>query len=234
MINACKPAEGEKKSDVSLTEQIRKERMAHEQKVYAEAMKAGDSYAALHAAYSLLADDSAHAVQHLDTIVSLYASLSLIEPAFKTADRILAIDPQNDRMLDIKAAGEIAKGNGVEVIKKYRALYDKTNDLNYLFKVGQVQVQVSDPKDLKNTISEFENHPKLSTDSVDSQVGTGIKKQKVTAKAALVYLRGLEAVRAQNYALAKKHMGEALKLQPDFFMAKQFLEDLNRPVQPRQ
>src|SRR5687768_3320040 len=110
LVAACKPAQEEKKIDGSgsITEQIRTERIAHEQKVYAEAMKAGDSYAALHAAYSLLADDTPNTLKHLDTIVSLYANLGLIEPAFKTADRILAIDPDNDRMMDVKSGGEIA------------------------------------------------------------------------------------------------------------------------------
>jgi hypothetical protein len=229
----CREQGAEKKDNgVSLKEQMRKDRIVHNQKVYSEAMNAGDTYSALTAAYSLLVDDSANAKRHLDTIVNLYAKLDLGAPASKIADRILALDPKDERMIDLKATADLAQGKDKEVIQRYENLFAQTNEPKYLVKMAQVYVTTGDMKNLKKTIDRVEKHPGLETATVEVPSGSGLELQKIPGKIALVYLKGLEAARGQNFTLAKKYLNEALQQQPDFFMARQILDDLNRPIKP--
>jgi tetratricopeptide (TPR) repeat protein len=220
------------KSGDSFEEQVRKERIKHEEKVYAEAMKAGDIYTALHSSYSLLVDDTANTVKHLDTIVTLYVKLQLAEPALKIADRILAINPNDEKMLDLKASGDLGLGKTDEVIKKYRAQYDETKDLKSLFKLAQVYIQVGETKKLKSAIKEFEAHPDFATAELDLPSNVGLATQKVPAAAAVLYLKALDAAMGRNLTLAKKYVNEALAKKSDFFLAKQILEGLNQQGPP--
>jgi tetratricopeptide (TPR) repeat protein len=208
---------------------IRKERIAHNQKIFDEASAYGDSYVALNATYNLLADDSANSAKYLDTISALYVRLSLVGPAMKVAEKILEKDPTNEKMLDLKANAQMSMGNTNEAMNINRKLYEKDKKLKYLFQIASVQLNSRNFKDLDATISQIEKHPDLSKDSLEVPTDVPGQVQKVPCRAAVAYLRGVVAGEKQNFPEAKKKFKQAVSIYPQFVMAKRYLEMLNNP-----
>ena len=120
--------------------------LALNKKIFNNAIRNKDKFSAIYAANSIIAMDSASAGIYFDTLASLYLDMRMIDAAGQIANKVLAKDPNNKKMLEIKAAGMIASGdlNGAVTINK--KLYDQTHSLKYLFEEKYV-----DFKTLKNS-----------------------------------------------------------------------------------
>ncbi|MGZ5304554.1 MAG: hypothetical protein ACXWDO_10610 [Bacteroidia bacterium] len=213
--------------DKSTIDAIRKERMSHNQRIFNEASANGDDYVALNATYAMMADDSANTSKYLDTISALYVRLNLVGPAMKVADKILAIDPDNEKMLDLRANAQMSMGNTAEAMNLNRKLYEKEKKLKYLFQIASVQLSSRNFKDLEATLAQIDKHPDLNTDSLEVPTDVPGQLQKVPSKAAVAYVRGVVAGEKQNFPEAKRKFKQALGIFPKFTMAQKYLEMIN-------
>lgn len=211
-------------NDKTANDAYRKERIAHNQRIYKEAASNGDDYVALNATYALMADDTANSAKYLDTISAIYVRLNLVTPAMKVADKILERDPDNEKMLDLRANAQMSMGNTAEAMNINRKLYEKDKKLKYLFQIASVQLSSRNFKDLEATLAQIDKHPDLNTDSLEVPTDVPGQLQKVPSKAAIAYVRGVVAGEKQNFPEAKKKFKQAIAIYPKFTMAQKYLE----------
>ncbi|RYD80825.1 MAG: hypothetical protein EOP53_07510 [Sphingobacteriales bacterium] len=221
--------DGANTKTVSAGDEIRKERLAFNQRIFNEASANGDAYVALNATYAMLADDTGNTSKYLDTLSALYVRLNLVGPAMKVADKILVRDPDNEKMLDLRANAQMSMGNTGEAMNINRKLYEKDKKLKYLFQIASVQLSSRSFKDLEATLSQIEKHPDLNTDSLEVPTDQPGQVQKVPSKAAVAYVRGVVAGEKQNFPEAKRKFKQAVSIFPRFTMAQKYLEMLNNP-----
>jgi tetratricopeptide (TPR) repeat protein len=225
-FTACNSNNGSgayEKNSGKLEDQVRKERIEHSKKVFDKALKAGDNITELNMAYSLMVDDSANALKYMDTAAAIYERVNMIPPALKMADMILAKDPTNEKMLELKSMGSANKGNHQEAIDINRKLYEREHKVKYLFNVASVQIDQKDWKSLEGTLKEIESSPNIDKDSFTTTDPNTGSVQMVPNRAALAYIRGLEAGEKKDFAGAMRYFGQSLKIYPDFIMAKRYI-----------
>lgn len=222
------------KNSGKLEDQIRKERIEHTRKIFDKAIKVGDNYTELNMAYSLMVDDSANALKYMDTAAAIYERVNLIRPALKMADMILAKDPTNEKMLELKSVGSASSGNGKEAISINRKLYEREHKVKYLFNIASVQLGEKNWKDLEATLKEAENSPNIDKDSFEVSDPTTGSVQLVPNRAALCYVRGLEAGQRNDIQGAMRQFGQCLKIYPNFTMAKRYIMAIQQAAQQQQ
>ncbi len=203
------------------------ERLAYNTRIYKEAAANGDDYVALNATYAMMADDTANTKKYLDTISAIYVRLNMVGPAMKVADKILANDPDNEKMLDLRANAQMSMGNTNEAMNINRKLYEKDKKLKYLFQIASVQLSSRNFKDLEATLAQIDKHPDIDKDSLDVPTDVPGQIQKVPSRAAVAYVRGVVAGEKQNFAESKKKFKQAVSIYPKFNMAQKYLEMIN-------
>lgn len=211
------------KNSGKLEDQIRKERIEHSKLVFDKALKVGDNITELSMAYSLMVDDSANALKYMDTAAAIYERVNMMPPALKMADMILAKDPTNEKMLELKSVGSASKGNGKEAIDINRKLYEREHKVKYLFNIASVQLGEKNWPALEATLKEAENSPNIDKDSFEVSDPTTGAVQMVPNRAALSYVRGLEAGQKNDIGGAMRQFGQCLKIYPNFTMAKRYI-----------
>jgi tetratricopeptide (TPR) repeat protein len=216
--------------------ELDKAMLEHDKKVFAQAIKYDDPYTALYAAHSIIAHDSSYKDQYLDTIAGLYVSLNLPQQSMKIADEVLKLNPENEKMMEIKVSGYMAEGKVDEALAINKKLYDKSKKLKFLFQNAYMQIQMGKLKDAYAIMKQVEAHPNYGTDSVEFQGDAPGQMQKVPVKAANIYLKGYLDIQNQKYPEALQKFKTALNIYPKFFMAKKnmtLLEEGMRTPQPR-
>jgi tetratricopeptide (TPR) repeat protein len=202
----------------------RQERISHYQKVYKEALKAGDPYTQLIATYNLMADDSGKQRPYIDSLSSLYARLNMAGPAMKMADRVLALDPRNKLALEIKAGASVGVGKAADAISTNRKLYQQTKDVKYLFAIAEMQLQSQDLNGLDKTVNQIAAVPNLSKQYLEMQSQQPGQTQKIPGNAVLEYLKGIIALAKNEKAMAEIHLHKAVQISPKFAMAQGYLD----------
>ena len=199
------------------------ERIAYNKRIYNEALLNNDAYTQILAVYGLMADDTANNKTYMDSLASLYIHLNMAEPAAKLSERILAKYPNNKKALELKS---ILSRKPEDALNASRRLYEQTKDLKYLFQIATVQLGEGKKTDFNRTMQDIEKSPKLDKQTIDMPVDEAGHLQKVPARAVLTYMKGLAAIKEQDYLTAENMLQNALRIYPDFIMAKYYLENI--------
>ena len=198
------------------------ERIAYNKRIYKEALANSDAYTQLSAVYGLMADDTVNRKAYLDTLASLYSRLSMAEPAAKLSERILAADPSNKKALELKS---MLSRKPEDALNAARRLYEQTKDVKYLFQIAQMQLEAGKVKDYDKTIETLEKNPKLDKETIPMQTGQG-GTQEVPARAVLTYMKAMPSIQEKDYVTAENMLRNALRIYPDFVMAKYYLDNI--------
>lgn len=193
--------------------------------IYAKAVEYGDLNTAIGAAHNILAISPAD-YHFMDSLVNLYYEAGNLVAAINVGNDILAAAPQNVAVREMVANSQMELGLSGEAIQNYQDLYTRTSNLVYLYTIAITQFEMKNYTESGATVEKLltaeGNLTKISIAAADGSV------QAIPIKAAAYNIKGAIAVEVNNPTIAKQNFEEALRLAPEFALAKQNLAALGK------
>lgn len=202
------------------------------EKVFREALKFGDLVVAKSALYEMIALKPAEKTLK-DSLALVYINLGQPQQAILLTRDILAENPTNLGMLEVKAIAQQSIGMSKEALADYENLYGKQKNIFHLYQIATLQYDLKRIAECNSSIDQLLNSP--DADKKEMAIGVGGNRgeqQKVFLKAAALNIKGVLAMDLNEIAIAKTCFDEALKLNPDFVLAKNNAEFLQKKSQP--
>ncbi len=195
-----------------------------EKKIIKKAKKIGDPSAASSSIYRLIALEGENST-YKDSLAYIYFSSRQYAPCFMIASEVLEREPKHIEMLEMKAISLESLGALNKASEAYNELFKITKINFHGYSVAKLQYSIKKYEDALKTIQEIE---KLN-DTGKFKITFNINQkhtQQVELLAAIVYLKGLTATELDQKELAKTSFEKAIKIQPDFILAKEKLESI--------
>lgn len=192
--------------------------------IYSRALKYNDIPVATNALYNLCIMESQNdsllfslGYMYFDNQKYLSAALTLTD--------VLMLNPGNVPALEMKALSLEQIGAKDKALEDYESLYLKTNNINFLYKMAVFQYDLQRLKEAKTNIDIM-----LSNREADSIKyyfpNKENEQQEVVMRASLHNLKGMVAEAEGKTDEAKKQFAIALEIDPEFYMARNNLDEL--------
>lgn len=229
-IAGVRPSKGDARSETSTPETAQSPKAAASdahKKVYELAIKYTDMAAAVNAVYYILAqnpDDMAWK----DTLAGLYFSMQAFPQALQLSAEVLAKQPDNRRMLELQAIAFQAVGDAKSSLEMYEKLHKLTRSLYHLYQIAVLQYSLKRVGECETSLEQIISAPEAQTETISITAGTNARpiRQEVKLKAAALNVKGVLVKDKGDKAGAKKLFDEALKIEPEFELAKNNIDEL--------
>jgi len=194
--------------------------------IYNRALKYNDVPVATNALYNLCIMESqndsllfALGYMYFDNQKYLSAALTLTD--------VLMLNSGNVSALEMKALSLEQIGAKDKALEDYETLYLKTNNINFLYKMAVFQYDLQRLKEAKTNIDIMLTNKEA--DSIKYYFpNKENEQQEVVMRASLHNLKGMVAKSEGNNEEAKKQFAIALEIDPEFFIARNNLEELQK------
>ncbi len=200
------------------------EAIALEKQIVKMAKNVGDPNVATLSMYKLIALEGENST-YKDSLAYVYFSSRRYAPCFMLATEVLKRDPNHKEMLELKAVSLESLGALDKAAEAYKQLFAKTNNNFHGYNLAKLQYSTKKYDESLKTLQKVE---KLN-DSGKFKVTFSINQNhtmQVELLAAIYYLKGLDAIELNQKPLAKASFEKAIKIQPDFILAKDNLDKL--------
>jgi len=192
---------------------------------YQRAMRYNDRAEAKSALYKLVAlepqnDSLLVNLAYMYLEVRQYASSVLI------CMDALAINPENTGALEIIAVSYENLGLKDKALDNFEKLYLETDDFQTLYRMAFLQYDLEKYLQCSTNIDILMQAPQAAEATASYTFEE--EEKEFPIKVALINLKGLVNLAQGNNDLAKQNFEEALQLAPDFILAQQNLDDLNK------
>jgi tetratricopeptide (TPR) repeat protein len=161
-----------------------------------------------------------------DSLAYLYYSGRQYAQCYLVSEEILKKSPNKVQILEIQAASLETLGAYDKALARYEKLFTLKQDNYHGYSLANLQYRAKKYNEALITIQKTE---KLN-DTGDFMVTYPINKthsQKVELMAAIQYLKGLISIELDRKEMAKISLQKAIKIHPDFVLAKEKLEEVN-------
>lgn len=185
--------------------------------IYKQSLNYGDYNTAIYAAYQIMELD-ASATGFRDTLAYLYFNKGSYVQALLIGNEIVAADESNAGILEVVALSQQNLGLAKDALSSYEKLNRLQPDIYNLYTIATLQFALKRYGECSTTIdallqSEGNTQPIKITDNNG-------QSQEVPLKAAALNMLGVMALEMQQTEVAVKSFQEALKVAPDFALAK--------------
>lgn len=191
--------------------------------IYQNALKFNDMSVAKNALYNLRALDPADN-SLLDSLAYLYYDYQQHASSLLVTREILARNPNNLAALEINAVSFENLGLYDQALTAYESLYLKHDSPYTLYKIGLLQLDLKRHTESKTSLDILLKKPDI--DSLNVVVNENNQQKQIPMRAALLNFQGINNLELGEKEAAKQNFEEALKLVPDYVMAKENLEKL--------
>jgi tetratricopeptide (TPR) repeat protein len=193
--------------------------------IYQRAMKYNDLNAAISALYNIcILEPQNDSI--LFGLAYIYFDNQKYLSATLTLNDVVLLNPDNLQALELKALSLENIGALDKSLEDYESLYLKSNNINFLYKMAIFQYELSRFKEARTNLDIL-----LSKKEADElrvyYPGENDQQQEILMRASLHNLKGLIAKEEGNITEAKKQMGIALEVEPDFYQARKNLSELS-------
>ncbi len=192
--------------------------------VYQNGLKYNDIAVAKNALYNMMALAPTN-TSLLDSLAYLYFDYQQYASSLLVSRDILARNPNNLPALEISAISYESLGVYQQALSAYESLYLKLDNPYTLYKIATLQFDLGRHTESKTSIDIL-----LKTTEIDSLNVTineqNNQQKQIPMKAVLLAIQGLNNIELNNKETAKQNFQDALKLAPDYTMAKENLEKL--------
>jgi len=196
-----------------------------EKEVLKKAKKIGDPSVASSSIYRLIALEGENST-YKDSLAYIYFSSRRYAPCFMITTEVLQRDPKHIEMLEMKGISLESLGAFEKATEAYKQLFAISKNNFHGYTIAKLQYSTKKYDEAFKTIQDIE---KLN-DTGEYKVTYAINQkhnQQVELLAAISYLKGLIAIELNKKVEAKSSFEKAIKIQPDFVLAKEKLESLN-------
>lgn len=196
-------------------------------KVYRQAVELGDFITAINCINHILATDSTHK-EYWDTLANLYYTSRMYMPALKTCQKWVSKYGYTTNILRIKGSSYEIIGEVDSARETYDKLYlMEQNRPAWLFKTALMHLQSGNQEGLRQ-MEEVRNAKNIKSDSVELFWQEQNYMQYVKLEAAIHWYDAFLAMQQRNIAKAKDGLIKAVKTDPNFAMARYYLENFEK------
>lgn len=210
---------------------------AMKEKVFRAALKVNDLQVAKAALFEMLALKPENKSLK-DSLAFIYINLGQAPQAILLAREILETDPNNQPILEVKALAEQSLGMSKEALTTYETLFPKSKNVYHLYQIATLQYELKRMAECNTTVDQILGTSEVEKKEVTMPTTVRGQQQNVSLKAAALNIKGVLAMDLNENAFAKAMLEEALKISPEFALAKNNLEVVNKKLQannaPRQ
>jgi tetratricopeptide (TPR) repeat protein len=196
-----------------------------EKEIIQNAKLMGDPSVATYSMYKLIVLEGANST-YKDSLTYIYFSSRKYGSCFLMANEVLKRDPKNQPILELKAISLESLGAIDKSLEAYAELFTLSNNNYHGYSLAKLQLAMKQNDKAYATINEVEG----LNDSGNYKVTFNINQthtQQVELLAAIPYLKGVIEEVLEKPTEAKLSYNKALKIQPDFVIAKEKLDLLN-------
>lgn len=197
-----------------------------QQKIFEMALKYNDIDEAKHALYKMIVLNPTNNSLK-DSLAVLYFKLGFFTQCILASTDIVKNNPDNVTILQLKAISEISLGFIKDAIDDYEKLYKLSKNVLHLYQLALLQYQLKRFVECNLSIEQLFAHPETDKQTINITTEKG-SRQIVPLKAAVWNLKGVVFMDMNENDKTKKYFSEALKIFPDFELAKgnlKFLEN---------
>jgi tetratricopeptide (TPR) repeat protein len=197
----------------------KKDLLQIEKNVYNNAVKNYDINAAKNSVYRIIELEGAEST-YLDTLAFIYFNEKSYLSCLKVSERILKKEEKLP-ILELKAISLENLQAYKDAINVYEKIYAQKKEPYIAYKLASLQQKIKRSAEAYATLKSAE---KLTFPEKAFITFPGAKKneiQNVPFKAAFYDLLAMTSYDLHNYEMASKYFDEALKIYPDFYVAKQ-------------
>lgn len=199
--------------------------VAFEQQKMRQALEFGDKTVAANAMYSIILLEGPKSV-YKDSLAYLYFNDRNFISCFLVTNDILKNNPGNLDLLEMNAISLESMGAAEKAIEAYQNLFAKTNNNYHAYKLAGLQFGMNKNEEAYASIKKADKLPDDGKVKITFQVNKNYN-QNVDLKAAIAYLEGIIATNLNKNNEAKISFERAIKLFPEFVLAKTKLDALN-------
>ncbi|MDO9038714.1 MAG: hypothetical protein Q7U59_10255, partial [Lutibacter sp.] len=161
-----------------------------------------------------------------DSLAYLYFNDRNFISCFLVTNDILKTNPGNLDLLEMNAISLESMGATEKAVEAYQNLFSKTNNNYHAYKLAGLQFGMNKNEDAYVSIKKADKLPDDASVKITFQVNKNYNQQ-VDLKAAIAYLEGIIAENLNKKNEAKISYARAIKLFPEFVLAKTKLDALN-------
>jgi len=192
---------------------------------YQRAMRYNDRAEAKSALYKLVAMDAQND-SLLTTLAYLYLEARQYASTVLITMDAIALNPNNIGALEMMAVSYENLGLKDKALDNFEKLYLLTDDFQTLYRMAYLQYDLEKYLQCSTNIDILLQAPEAA-EATAAYTFEEVEKE-YPIKVPLINLKGLVNVALGNTDLAKQNFEEALQLAPDFALAQQNLDDLNK------
>ena len=200
---------------------------AHYKSVFDRAVRYNDLAVASDAVYQLLSISESNA-NFLDTLAVLYFQRSAWPQTILVCNDLLAKEPNKASSLELRAIAHQSIGMIKESLADFEALYPLTKNLYHLYEIAAMQYTIKRFGECDVTLGKLLNDPEIKDKKIEINASQN-ERQSVPLAAACHNMAGVMLLEQGRKADAAKAFEEALKLFPDFVLAKNNLKEAQKP-----
>lgn len=200
---------------------------------YKSAIKFYDLQAAASALYSAIALKPER-TDLLDSLTYLYFAAERYGQVFLLGEDILKRDEKRNEIREMVAIAKQSLNMTKEALADYEKLYASSKELHFLYQVATLQYQLKRYGECVASLDQIIANSESANKQIviKNQDGSG---QNVPMKAAAHNVKGICAMELNQDEAAIDNFNEAIKIFPDFTLAKNNLNFLNqKKSQPKQ
>ena len=194
--------------------------------IYNTAMIFNDPVVARTALYSILATNPAN-VAIYDSLAILYFQANQTASAALAAQQALQIEPQDQFAMEIAAASLEKLGAKDKALDNYERLYLANQDINTLYKIAFLQMEVRRYAEADNTLDIIINDTQSESNLIGFPTSDG-NGHEVSLKAASMRVKAMILEDKGDTEGAKSKYLELLEMQPGFQVVQQQLRELTK------
>jgi tetratricopeptide (TPR) repeat protein len=199
--------------------------------VYQLAIKNGDYQTAVTALYYEMAENP-NKKELRDTLAAVYFAIRAFPQCLTVVTELLQERPNDQRLLEVSALCLQAFGS-LEGLKRsleqYEKLYGLSKSVYHLYQIATLQYNLKRSGECGLSVEQLLKSPDIDKEKVSISAGQN-QTQEVSMRAAALNIRGVLLLEAKNIEGAKQNFKEALKLEPNFILAKGNLELAEKPA----
>lgn len=196
------------------------------QKVYERGLKYNDPFTQIQALHWRLAIEGERFGLR-DTLAQAYFQAGFYRQAIAVAEELLKEQPRNADLAELRAVSYFYLQDTKGALDAYEKLYEISQSPAHLYQVITLQFNLQRYGECQANIDRLLNTPESEKLTVRISTPDG-QTQEVPLRAAALNVRGVLFRLHKEYDKAQKAFEEALKIYPNFLLAKGNLEDLSR------
>jgi tetratricopeptide (TPR) repeat protein len=198
----------------------------YDMEIYRKAINFGDYEVAKNSLYRMMVSNP-DSINYLDSLVTLYFSIGAMPQCILSGTEYLKRDSANTNVMEMVALANSQLKKYKESVDIYEKMYMKSGKIYYAYQLAVNQYMLKRIGECHQMLDIIIKDPKSEQEKVGITAEDG-KMQQVPLKAAAMNLRGVIYQELSMTDKAKESFESALKVMPEFALAKGNLDSVNK------